>query len=270
MGKGSKDSADGAVTVFGGLVVGVIVLLAFIPKQIWIGLGAVVVALVLFAVIYKVFTAVGELNTRIEETPRAQPPSRVPVTKAQRDANARNKNHQRSHVLGSKHAAFVQSAQAAVKRVVASEAARAGWLGDVDFTTDVDGISSTFEKVHGLRQTADQLAALASPSPDDRQILADAKATADRLERVAVERVKLIDKCATEAKLIDESLRKERQEARTAQQRAELHAKLSAMLYGIEATPDTGQMNSAAEAVMARVQAYREIKNQIHQARGDE
>jgi hypothetical protein len=270
MGKGSKDSADGLATVLGGLVVGVVVVLTFISKQIWIGLGAVVAALVLFVVVYKVFSAVGELNTRIKETPRSQPSAPAPVTKAQRNANSRNENSQHARSIAPKHAAFVQSAQAAVTRVVASEAARAGWLGDVDFTTDIDGITTTFQKVHALRQTADQLAALASPSPDDRKILADAKATADRLERAGVERVKLIEKCATEAKLIDESLRKERQEARTAQQRAELHAKLSAMLYGIEATPDTSQTNSAADAVMARVQAYREIKDQIHQARGSE
>ena len=35
----------------------------------------------------------------------------------------------------------------------------------------------------------------------------------------------------------DESLRTEREDARTAEQRAELHAKLSSMLYGIEAAP---------------------------------
>lgn len=41
------------------------------------------------------------------------------------------------------------------------------------------------------------------------------------------------------------------------------------MLYGIEATPDTTPTDSAADAVMARVQAYREIKNQIQRARAD-
>jgi hypothetical protein len=39
------------------------------------------------------------------------------------------------------------------------------------------------------------------------------------------------------------------------------------MLYGIEAAPETTPTDSAAEAVMARVQAYREIKNQIQQSR---
>lgn len=85
----------------------------------------------------------------------------------------------------------------------------------------------------------------------------------------AIERVELIAKCAQESQRIDESLRTERRDARVAEQRAELHGELSAMLYGIEATPDAAPPDSAVEAVMARVQAYREIKNQIEQARGD-
>jgi hypothetical protein len=79
--------------------------------------------------------------------------------------------------------------------------------------------------------------------------------------------VELIVKCANEAKLIDKSLRIERDDARVAEHRAELHGKLSAMLYGIEATPDSTPTDSAVDAVMARVQAYREIKSQIERAR---
>ncbi|MDH6199092.1 hypothetical protein M2272_005759 [Mycobacterium frederiksbergense] len=116
---------------------------------------------------------------------------------------------------------------------------------------------------------ADKLSALDKPSVEDRKILGEAKTTAANLERAAIERVELIGKCATEAQLIDKSLRTEREDARVAEQRAELHAKLSAMLYGIEATPDTTPADSAVDAVMARVQAYREIKNQIQQARDD-
>jgi hypothetical protein len=37
---------------------------------------------------------------------------------------------------------------------------------------------------------------------------------------------------------------------------------------GIEATPNSTPTDSAVEAVMARVRAYREIKQQIEQARG--
>jgi hypothetical protein len=120
-----------------------------------------------------------------------------------------------------------------------------------------------------LRGVTSKLSALDNPSAEDRKILAEAKATIANLERAAIERVQLIGRCAAEAQLIDKSLRTEREDARVAEQRAELHAKLSAMLYGIEATPDTAATDSTVDAVMARVQAYREIKQQIQQARDD-
>ena len=66
----------------------------------------------------------------------------------------------------------------------------------------------------------------------------------------------------------DESLRREREEVRLAEKREELHGELAAMLYGVEAA-GAAQAESAAEAVMARVQAYREIKGQIERARDD-
>lgn len=39
------------------------------------------------------------------------------------------------------------------------------------------------------------------------------------------------------------------------------------MLYGIEATPNTTTTDSGADAVLARIAEYREIKNQIQLAR---
>ena len=170
--------------------------------------------------------------------------------------------------LGKDNAALVESALSAVKMVAASEAAREGWLSDVDFSADIQQITDIFEKAHALRELIRTLSALDKPSAEDHRILSEAKTTAANLECAAIERVELIDKCATEAQLIDKSFQTEREDARVDEQRAELHAKLSAMLYGIEATPDTTPTDSAVDAVMARVQAYREIKNQIQQARG--
>jgi hypothetical protein len=87
------------------------------------------------------------------------------------------------------------------------------------------------------------------------------------LRQTAIERVELIRKCADEARLIDESL-SERKDARTAAQRAELNAKLSGLLYGIEVTEGDAPATSAAvDGMMSRVEAYRELKNQIQQAR---
>jgi len=171
--------------------------------------------------------------------------------------------------LGSKNAALVESAEAAVKRVTDSEAACADWLGDVDFTADIAAITDSLRKEHELSDVAEQLSTLANPSANDREILADARRTAADLAATASNRIKLIQQCAAEAELVDDSLRQERDDAWTAEQRAELQAKLSSMLYGIEATPSMDTGSAAADSVIARVQGYREVKNQIRLVRGD-
>lgn len=180
-----------------------------------------------------------------------------------------NEKQKRIATLGKDNAALVESALSAVKTVTASEAAREGWLGEVDFSADIQQITDIFEKAHALSELTTRLSSLDKPSAEDHRILAEATTTGADLERTAMERVDLIKKCATEAQLIDKSFLTEREDARVAEQRAELHAKLTAMLYGIEATPDATPTDSAVDAVMSRVQAFREIKNQIQQARGE-
>jgi hypothetical protein len=195
------------------------------------------------------------------------------VRKVQTDAakqRARKERQERERALGPRNAAFVESTLTAIQQIAGSEAARKGWLGDVDFSSDVQSITDNFRRSHELRQVADKLSGLDNPGADDRRILTEAKIAMAKLDTAALKRVELIANCATEARLIDDSLRKERADTLTAEQRAELHAKLSGMLYGIEAAPDTSPTESAAaDAVMARVQAYREIKNQIQRARDE-
>lgn len=190
------------------------------------------------------------------------------AAKRRAEEKARQEKQQRINDLGEENAKLVESALAAVKQVRASEAVREGWLGDVDFTADIQEITDNFQKAHALRQVAKTLSALDRPSDDDRRILAEASDKIADLELTATERVKLILQWVKEARLIDKSLSDERKDAQTEEQRAELHAKLGAMLYGIEAAPKTVRTDSAADAVTARVQAYREIRNQIKQARG--
>lgn len=259
-----KNDSGSAVGV--GLVA-VFIVIAMVPKQVWIGLGIAAAIAVITWIVYKVVIAVDERRTAAQKQAREAEAAEAARVKREREEHARKVKQERICALGAANAARVDSAHAAVKRVVASEAARAGWLGDVDFTADINGITESFRKVHALRKVADELSALNNRSADDQRILDEARTTAANLEGAANERVKLIDKCATEAKLVDESLHAERVDARTAEQRAALHAKLSSMLYGIEAAPDTTPADSAADAVMARVQAYREIKNQIQQSR---
>lgn len=262
----SKSSSDGAGAV-GGLIFFVIVLVAVVPKPVWIALGFVVAVCVLTWIFYAVTQAAERRRVAADERERAEKASKAAAAKREREERVRKLKQHRLDTLGKENAARLESAFTAVKQVEASEAARAGWLGDVDFSADIKGITDHFEKVHALRGVTRKLSALDKPTADDRKILGEAKTTIAKLERAAVERVELIAKCATEAKLIDKSLVAERDDAKLAEQRAELHGKLSAMLYGIEATPNTTPNDSAVEAVMARVQAYREIKNQIQRAR---
>lgn len=52
--------------------------------------------------------------------------------------------------------------------------------------------------------------------------------------------------------------------ARTEEKRARIAHRAGAVLYRIDATPDSASTGWATHAVMERAQAYREIKNQIH------
>lgn len=265
----AKNSNDGCANVVGGVVVFIIVVIAAIPKPVWIAIGVIAGVAILVTIIAKLTSAFQEGRAEAKAQAEAKRVAQAAADKQQREARARDEKQQRINSLGAKNAELVESAQTAVKRVAATEAARAGWLGDVDFTPDLQNITDSFHKAPALRKIASQLSALDKPSADDRRILAEAKNTSATLERAACERVELITKCAREANLIDDSLRNERKDARTAEQRAELHAKLSAMLYGIDAAPTAAFEDSAADAVLARVQAYREIKNQITKARND-
>ncbi|MED5812884.1 hypothetical protein VST63_10980 [Mycolicibacterium sp. 050232] len=259
----SNKSSSGA----GGAIFFLFVLIALVPKPVWIALGVITVVVLVSWGAYKAVVVLEQRSYEAQERDRKQQVKQAADAKRQREERIRTEKQRRIDTLGKQNAALVESALVAVKQVAASEAARAGWLGDVDFSADIKGITENFEKAHALRAVIGKLSALDKPSVEDRRILAEAKSTAAKLERVAIERVELIGKCAKEAQLIDKSLRTEREDARVAEQRAELHAKLSAMLYGIEATPETTPQDSAVDAVMARVQAYREIKNQIQQAR---
>lgn len=263
MSKGSSGGSGGA----GVLFVVVVVLIAAVPKEVWIALGALAAFMLVCWIASAAIKAAEQRRAEAEERARVERARQAADAKREREEWERKEKQARIDLLGQQNAVLMESALHAVKQVATSEAARAGWLGDVDFSADIAGIADGFKKAHALRGVTAKLSVLDKPSADDRRILSEARTTIANLEYAATERVALIAKCAVEAHLIDESLHAEREDTRVAEQRAELHAKLSAMLYGIEATPDSTPTDSAVEAVMARVQAYREIKSQIEQAR---
>lgn len=262
----SQRSSGGADAV-GAFVVGMVVLIAMVPKPVWIFLGVVAGLSLVAWIAVKLVKAVEASRIEAENRARAEQAAQAAAAKREREERERREVQRRINTLGKGNASLVEVALHAVTQVAASEAARAGWLGDVDFTADIAWINRTFARAHELRGVTGKLSALSKPSADDRRILSEAEGTIIELEGAAKERVELIGKCAAEAQHIDESLRTERKDAEVAEQRAVLHAKLSAMLYGIEAAPDTAPADSAVDAVMARVQAYREIKQQIEKAR---
>lgn len=255
--------SNGCAQVVGGAVIGLIFLISMIPKQVWIFLGVSAGVVLVVWLAAKGVTAYEESRKAADKHDRAKRAAEAAAAQKRRDEAIRQAKQDLITLIGEKNALLVNSARTSVELVQDSEAAQAGWLGDVDFTADVNGIIENFRKAYDLRKVADELSALANPSADDRRILGEAKGTAERLEHAGIECVRLISKCAGEARRVDDSLRKEREEARTAEQRAQLHGKLSAMLYGIEATPAASPEDSTADAVMARVVAYREIKSQI-------
>lgn len=210
-----------------------------------------------------------EARALLVEEARIDRAAQAAAAKLREEEKARKEKQQRINNLGEENAEFVECALAAVTQVGASEAASTGWLGDADFTADIEEITANFQKAHALRQVANKLSALDKPSEDDRRILAEANTSIANLELTAIQRVELIVQCAEEARLVDKSLSDKRKDALTAEQRAELHAKLSGMLYGIEATPTATSRESGVDGVMARVQAYREVMTAIQQARGD-
>lgn len=255
-GKG-KESNDGC---FG--VVGIFILLAIlfaIPKTVWLIIGVAALA-----------GLVAWIAVRMHRASVADREARALAAEKERRERMRDDRRRLLEDVGRKNVGRIDAAAAAIQKVNQSEAAREGWLGDTDFSADLSAVTDAFRQARVLRRTADELKALDYQNEDDRRLLADAESGADRLESGANERVELIRGCATEAARIDESLRQERADAQTAEQRAQLHARLNGLLYGIDAAPATARTESAADRVMARVRGYQEIRQQIQAARDRE
>lgn len=211
-----KNSSDGAV---GGVLFVLFVLIATVPKPVWIALGVAIGLVVIIWLIHKFVTAEQQRRAAAEEQARVERVAQAAAEKREREAKLRRLKQHRIDTLGKENTARLESALINVRTVTTSEAAKAGWLGDIDFTSDVKGVRENFEKAWALREVTDKLSALDKPSSDDRRILGEAKDTIAKLESAAKKRVELIRKCAKEAELIDKSLQTERDDAHVAEQR---------------------------------------------------
>ena len=130
MEKGSKDSNDGYATVVGGAFVGIVVVVSMVPEPVWIALGIVAAFAALIGASYWAMSEYEKALAAAQDRANTQQAAQAAAAKQQREEDARKAKQRRIETLGAKNAALVVSAGAAVKQVVASEAARAGNMSD--------------------------------------------------------------------------------------------------------------------------------------------
>lgn len=191
--------------------------------------------------------------------------------KAEREAATRRAVNREKRVkeLGKEGADLLKNAESATQRIARTEAARTGWLGDpteLDFRADLMMITAYARTATQLRGLIDEHRALPNLSVEDRDMVEDARRKSKRLMDQARERTKLLEKCAEKASLIDQSLRDEREESRIAERRDEVRSRMSAALYGVDATPPKPP-SEATDKVEALASAYCEIKHVIDNQR---
>jgi hypothetical protein len=177
----------------------------------------------------------------------------------------------RKREFGSAGARLYEEADASVSKIAASEAARAGWLGDpadFDFRADLEAIAASLRRAEKIRAATADASSIRGFSQADTQMLRDAKAEIARLEKSAKQRVELIGKCAQQAADIDRALREERESEVMAKRREELRGRLGPILYGSHQVP-TDSPSESADVVTARAAAFHELKALIDKHRLD-
>lgn len=178
----------------------------------------------------------------------------------------RQAERQRVDEFGADGVELMDRADAAVRRIVSSEAATQGWLGELDFTADVSMIADTLRKVTALRTAAAVWAAIPNATADDERMHREAQRAAAQLEAAVAERVKVLHDCSLQAERVDQTLHRQREQAAITQQRDDIRGRLSAMIDGVEMTPN-GAPSESTDAVQARVAAFLELKGIIEEQR---
>jgi hypothetical protein len=151
----------------------------------------------------------------------------------------------------------------ATVNVTATEAARDGWLGDqadLDFSADLTFISEALLQARRIEKVVERTKKIPDPTPDDVAMLRDAEKMVKTLRAEAKGRVRIIDDCVTQAREIDRLLAEERRQQEVDRQREAARRQLAAELFVAGARPSTRDSDTA-DAIAARVQAFRELKN---------
>lgn len=169
---------------------------------------------------------------------------------------------QRLRDFGAAGARLYGQAEASVASIAASEAARAGWLGnpaDFDFRADLDAIAVNLRPAEEIRKVQAEGASIKHLTAADKKMLDDAQRAITRLETAAKERVRLIGECARQAADIDRQLADDRERGVMAKRREDLRSRLGPMLYGTSNIP-ADIPSESADVVNARAAAFRELR----------
>ncbi|WIM89462.1 hypothetical protein PT015_08495 [Candidatus Mycobacterium wuenschmannii] len=181
------------------------------------------------------------------------------------DARRRVEERNRVKVFGKEGLAIMGQAKSAVDNIIATRAARDGWLGEpgaLDFTGYLATIADTLQRARRIEDLAAQSKAIPTPTADDAAMLRDAERTIKQLRGEVAGRVQVLNDCARKAQQVDRVLAAEREQARQAARRDDNRSQLSAELYGVAALP-TASAPDATDAVSAYVAAFHELKGTI-------
>ncbi|MGV0838466.1 hypothetical protein [Mycolicibacterium thermoresistibile] len=168
--------------------------------------------------------------------------------------------------FGADGAAMLDEAEAAIARINGTRAATQGWLGQPDFTADVEMIADSLRKITALRSASDEWAALPNPTDEDRAQITDAQRTIGEIKAAVANRLQILQDCADQAEEVDRALEQQHGQHVLAQRRDDLRGRLSALLTGASMTPPP-EPSEATDLVRSRVAAFHELEATIERHR---
>jgi len=237
-----SDAATTTLVVLGMLALGVAITLGFTVGDGWplLPIGAWVGAY---------------LVVRVRDRTR---PQRERATLEQRRDAARR----RLDEFGPDGVAALDEAETLIDRILHTEAAQHGWLGDLDFGADTEMIAAAQRRITELRKACDEWAALPDPMPVDADLIVDAQRSIGELKAAVAERLQVLHDCANQAEAVDRALAQQREQDAVEHRRDQLRVRITALRTGTRAASQR-EPSEATDLVRSRVAAFQELQATI-------
>jgi Ca2+/Na+ antiporter len=245
-------------------VLGVIAFVAMLVAAATVGGGWFVAPIALWLLV----TAIVR-NSAPERETKQQRIAREASERKRAAARKAVAERKRVDALGKDGIGLMERATLAVDTIMATEAGKVGWLGkaaDLDFAADLSLITEALRQARRIEKVAAESRDIPQSNDDDKKLLRDAERTVKQLHGEVTRRVQLLNDCARQARQVDKTLAKEREQARFTVLRDDVSKRLAVELYGAEATLSL-QVSNAADAVTAHVAAFKELKGIVDEQR---